>query len=98
MVETQVAKVRKMDAFQSFVAIIKGYCGSVILFFPKAFGNGGWLFSCIALLISSIFTTVCALKLVRTGQKYQCFSYSLLVKKAFGKRGRYFLDFMVAIS
>jgi hypothetical protein len=62
--EKQVSKVRKMDATETFIAIIKGYCGAVILFTPKAFAKGGFLFSSLTMVVSGIFTTFCAKKLV----------------------------------
>jgi amino acid permease len=69
--------------------------GACVLFTPKAFANGGYLFSQVALFFSGYLTTVCALKLVRIGQKINCFSYSEIVRKAFGSKGKNFLDFMI---
>ena len=87
-----------MNEFETYVAIIKGYCGAVILFCPKAFANGGYGFGTFCLLASGIFTLICARKLIECGQKYDCFSYSLIVKKAYGKWGKAFLDLMVGVS
>jgi amino acid permease len=56
-----------MNEFETFIAIIKGYCGAVILFCPKAFGNGGFLYSVICLVASGIFTSICAIKLIKCG-------------------------------
>mmetsp|Transcript_12476 Transcript_12476/g.20972 ORF Transcript_12476/g.20972 Transcript_12476/m.20972 type:complete len:105 (+) Transcript_12476:675-989(+) len=97
-VEKQVKQVKKMTEFETFLALIKGYCGSVILFCPKAFANGGYFYSSFTLWVSCLFTTVCALKLIECGQRYNCYSYSLIVKKAFGKKGRLMLDLMIAFS
>lgn len=96
--DKQVNKVTKMNETQTFLAIIKGYCGAVLLFCPKAFSNGGWAYSTFAMLVSSYFTMICALKLIACGQRYECYSYSLIVQKALGKSGKLFLDFMIAIS
>jgi hypothetical protein len=60
----QTAKIQKMTAFQTYIAVIKGYCGACVLFTPKAYANGGWLFSTFALIFSGWFTTICALKLI----------------------------------
>ena len=73
-----------MNEFETYVAIIKGYCGAAVLLCPKAFSNGGYLYSVICIAVCGLFTTLCAKKLIECGQKYQCFSYSLIVKKAFG--------------
>ena len=87
-----------MTAFQTYIALVKGYCGACVLFTPKAFANGGYMFSTVALIFSAWFTTICAVKLIKIGQKMDCFSYSEIVKKAFGKRGRSMLDLMIFLS
>ena len=33
---------RKMSAFETYIALLKGYCAIAILIMPKAFANGGW--------------------------------------------------------
>ena len=76
-----------MDEFQTFIAILKGYCGSCALFTPKAFANGGFLFSTLSLCFSGILTSLCAIKLIKIGQKLGCYSYSEIVKNSFGSRG-----------
>ena len=84
-----------MTWFQTYIALIKGYCGACVLFTPKAFANGGLIFSPVALLISGLFTSICAIRLIRLGQHFNCYSYSEIVKKAFGQKGKYALDFMI---
>jgi hypothetical protein len=96
--DKQVARVKKMNETETFIAIMKGYCGAVILFTAKAFGNGGWLYSSLSFVVSGYFTTVCAKKLVECGLKYNCYSYSLIAKKAYGDGGKIFLDLMVVLS
>jgi amino acid permease len=63
-IEKQAKSVKKMNEFETFIAIIKGYCGAVILFCPKAFGNGGYLHGMACLAFSGVFTTICAKKLI----------------------------------
>ena len=87
-----------MTWFQTYVALVKGYVGACVLFTPKAFANGGYLFSPIALFLSGFFTTICALRLIKIGKHLNCFSYSEIVKKAFGQRGRRTLDFMIFMT
>lgn len=65
-----------MTAFQTYVALVKGYCGACVLFTPKAFANGGYIFSSISMILAGILTTVCAVKLIQVGQHMNCFSYS----------------------
>ena len=66
-IETQTKELTKMSAFQTYVAVIKGYCGACVLFTPRAFTNGGWAFSCVALMLSGMLTTICAVKLINVG-------------------------------
>lgn len=73
-----VAAVGKLGPMATFLALVKGYCAIVILIVPKSFANGGYIFSPLAMLISYVLTTVCALKLVQSGLKTRYMSYSLI--------------------
>ena len=91
-------KIKKLTPFETYIALIKGYCVMTIIMIPKGFQTGGWLVSGIMLAISGILTTVCVTKLVESGLKVNLFSYSLVTQRAFGKKGRAILDFMVAAT
>lgn len=56
-----VIKVGKSGLFDTFFALIKGYCAIVILILPKGFQNGGYIFSPIMLILSFFLTTRCNL-------------------------------------
>ena len=84
-----------MNAFETYVAIIKGYCGPSLLYVAKAFANGGFLWSPIIHLCICMFTLACALKLIKLGKKYECFCYSAIVKHCMGHKGQILLDFMI---
>lgn len=45
-------KGKKMNAFETYIAIIKGYCALMILVLPRAFGRGGYVFSPIVMMLS----------------------------------------------
>lgn len=45
--------------------IIKSFIGSGVLFLPKAFSNGGWLFSVLAMISMALISTLCILRLVQ---------------------------------
>ena len=60
---------RKMNAFETYIALIKGYCALMILVLPRAFSRGGYVFSPITLLISGSVQLYAALLLVSSGQK-----------------------------
>ena len=49
-------------------------------------------------LVAAAITGFCAVKLVQSGLKYKLYSYSLIVEKALGKKGRVVLDIMIAAT
>ena len=87
---------RKMTWGETFVALLKGYCAIAILVMPKGFVTGGWAASSILEVASAVVTTICAVKLVSVGLKEGVYSYSLIIEKAFGSKGRLILDIMIA--
>jgi len=52
-----------MTKVQSFFATAKSYCAINVLLTPKAFRNGGYLLSPIALVIAGALQCYCAIKL-----------------------------------
>jgi len=46
------------------VTIIKCFIGSGVLFLPKAFANGGWLFSTLSFAVCAYMTNICVMKLI----------------------------------
>ena len=53
----------KMTSFQAYFALLKAYCAINVLLLPKAFKNGGYLLSPIALFLACFFECTCAIKL-----------------------------------
>lgn len=90
--------IKKLSAFDTYIAIIKGYCGPILLFITKAFDNGGWAFSSICLIISGVFTLICALKLIKIGKQYRCYCYGQIVNRIIGKKGRIVLEIMIVLT
>ena len=86
----------KMNAFETYIAVIKGYCALMILVLPRAFVRGGYLLSPLILGISGALQAYCALKLVRAGQALNLPSYSLITLKVLGPTAKCALDFMIA--
>ena len=97
--EQEINQVKqKMSPKETYVALLKGYCAITILMMPKAFLNGGWAASAAMQIGSAVITTVCAIKLVQAGLKYKLYSYSLIVEKALGTKGRVALDIMISAT
>lgn len=87
-----------MTQTETFIALIKGYCGTIVLLLPKTFQNGGLLMTPFFIAMSALMSTYCISKLVDAGLATHLYSYSLLVEKALGKRGRFGLDVMVSLT
>ena len=51
---------RKMSAFETYIALIKGYCVLLVLILPKSFANGGFLASGFLLVLSGFFSAASA--------------------------------------
>ena len=97
--EKQVQRMkRKMTPFETYIALLKGYCAIGIFIMPKAFLNGGWAASMIMEVVSAVVTTFCAVQLVKCGLEFKLFSYSLIVEKALGMKGRVVLDIMISVT
>jgi proton-coupled amino acid transporter len=69
--------------------LFKANCGCIILYMPRAWANGGYLFSTIVLPVFAFFASACSLRLVR------CKSiggaeghYGDVMDQAIGRRGR----------
>jgi len=91
-------RTKKLNAFETYVALIKGYCALMILVLPKSFESGGYLFSPIVLVLSALVQMISATKLVRTGLHLGLTSYSLIALKTLGTRGKQLLDLMIATT
>ena len=75
LTENEMHKVKKMTSFETYIALLKGYCSISILLLPKAFLHGGWLASAAFELGAAIITTICVMKLVQVGLKLNLYSY-----------------------
>lgn len=93
------ASVRK-----TIFTILKSFVGSGILFLPKAFQNGGMLFSIVGLCISALLSTFCMLRLttcsnaVMNAYGYSSVSYGMIGEKAFGRVGRTAVNVSLVLS
>ena len=58
---------RKMSPFETYIALIKGYCVLLVLILPKAFASGGFLASSILLIVSGVFSAASACLLAEAG-------------------------------
>ncbi|KAJ2380947.1 hypothetical protein GGI23_007689, partial [Coemansia sp. RSA 2559] len=76
---TGTASVRK-----SFFLLIKSFIGSGVLFLPRAFYNGGLLFSSVCMLISACLSLYTMLLLIKCYEKIHC-GYGEMGRRLYGK-------------
>jgi proton-coupled amino acid transporter len=73
---------------KTFFTLLKAFVGTGIMFLPKAFRNGGILFSSITLIAVSIITTLCFRLLLQCRTKYGGGGYGELGDAIFGRKFR----------
>ena len=78
--------------------LLKGFVCTGLLYLPKSFRNGGWLFSIVSMILSYILTTICAFKLLEAKKKATGTSFSDLGFSAMGKPGKIMVDIALAFS
>ena len=94
--ERQREQVKKLTPFQTYIALVKGYCMLSILLCPKAFANGGYGMSAIFLMTSGALSCLAACKLVDVGLATKLYSYPLAVEKVLGKNSRIMIEVFIA--
>ena len=87
-----------MSPFETYVAVLKGYCAILILFIPSSYVNGGWAVSSVLFLGAGIISTVCVLFLIQVGLKLGIYSYSGIVERSLGKKARLLSEIMIALT
>ena len=87
-----------MSPFETYVALIKGYCVLSILLAPKAFLNGGGGISTIFVLTSGILSMIACLKLADVGLALNLYSYPLSIEKILGRKSRIVLEVAIALT
>jgi len=79
------------------LSLMKGFVCTGILYLPKAFYNGGWGFSTIAMFLSFMLTYWCCMRLMDIRIKFGG-SYSELGYRAMGNTGKILVDISLIVS
>ena len=82
----------------SFFTLLKAFVGTGIMFLPKAFKNGGMLFSAITLVTVSIVTSLCFELLLGCRKQYGGGGYGDLGQAISGKRMRQLILVSITLS
>ncbi|KAJ1906033.1 hypothetical protein LPJ81_001584 [Coemansia sp. IMI 209127] len=89
---TGTASVRK-----SFFLLMKSFIGSGVLFLPRAFYNGGLLFSSVCMLISACLSLYTMLLLIKCYEKIHC-GYGEMGRRLYGKWVERAVLFSIVVS
>jgi len=85
------------EGLHMFATLLKMFIGSGVLFLPKSFSNGGWLFSSVMMLVMALITGICIQRLVECRQTVKG-SYGYLGQRAARIWGRRAVDVSVVLS
>ncbi|KAK5119701.1 hypothetical protein LTR85_007277 [Meristemomyces frigidus] len=98
--QTSKRMKREGDASTSktFFTLLKAFVGTGIMFLPKAFRNGGILFSSITLVVVSIITCVCFRLLLQCRQRCGGGGYGELGGAIVGPKVRSLILFSITLS
>lgn len=89
---------KKLSNFETYIALLKGYCVLSVLLTPKAFRNGGWGMSGLFIIFGGLISLYACCMLVETGLSLKIYSYPLIVQKILGKKLRIFLEIAIALT
>lgn len=87
-----------ISTFKAFLLLIKSFIGTGILFLPKAFSNGGLLFSCIALFLCGIYSYWCYYILVLSKSATKVSSFGDIGLKLYGRWLKFLILFALALT
>ena len=89
--------MKKLGPLATSFTIFKGFVCTGILYMPKDFINGGWLFSAICVILSLILTLYCASLLLECRQKFGG-SFPDIGFAVYGKTGRRLVEISLVAS
>lgn len=94
----RVKKEGDASTTKTFFTLLKAFVGTGIMFLPKAFRNGGILFSSITLITVSIITTVCFRLLLQVRGRCGGGGYGELGGAVFGPKVRSLILASITLS
>lgn len=96
--EKIMKEVKKLSAFGTFLTLVKGFICTGILYLPKAFVNGGWMWTSFMLVLEAFITAYCGYLLLEVRKKTNLTNYSQIGQKSCGRCGRYSVDIALWFS
>ena len=95
---TTIPAVHHTSEPKAFFMLLKAFVGTGVLFLPKAFVNGGLIFSLIAMFVMAILSTHCMIILTETSRHFGNKSFGELGKIIYGEECRMLVLGSIAVS
>jgi proton-coupled amino acid transporter len=89
---------KKTSTLKAFLLLLKAFLGTGIIFLPKAFSNGGLLFSNLMIVSFSLISYYCFIILIKTTSKCKVSGYGDLGYKLYGKKIQFIILLSLALS
>lgn len=96
--EENVKKVKKLGPYATAFTIFKGFVCTGILYMPKDFINGGYLFSGICIACALFMTLYCAKLLLEVSATVKKNDFPSLGFEVYGKPGKIAVDIVLFSS
>jgi proton-coupled amino acid transporter len=95
---TNLAAIKGTSQAKAFFMLLKAFVGTGILFLPKAFSNGGILFSSICMVGFGFLTMHCMILLVEASRSFGGKSFGDLGQIIYGEKCRLLILGSIAVS
>lgn len=92
------SKEKKVSTPKAFLLLLKAFLGTGIIFLPKAFSNGGLLFSNLMIVSFSLISYYCFSILIRTTSRCKVSGYGDIGFKLFGKKMQFAILLSLVLS
>ena len=98
MNQESAKKVKLLGPLATCFTIFKGFVATGILYVPKDFYNGGYIFTPITLIASLVVTLYCSKLLLQVNERLGGGDFPTMGFKAYGKPGKIFVQIVLVAS
>lgn len=89
---------KKTSTKKAFLLLLKAFLGTGIIFLPKAFSNGGLLFSNVLIILFSFISYYCFVILIKTTSRCNVSGYGDVGLKILGKKVQFIILLSLVLS
>jgi len=97
MADEDKKEERTLGWVATYITLIKGFVCTAVLYLPRAYWNGGYIFSAVALFLSYVLTLICAMKLLKVAKEVPG-DFSEIGYKIYGTKGKIAADISIVAS